>query len=152
MNLGQRLNYFIERQMFISVREFEKKCKLPAGSIHRAVSGTNIGADKLEIIAKTFPELNMDWLLTGDGAMLDNNSALSQDENTNHVMEPNVRYSTPLADTLDKLSQALLNFSQSEQKRVDQQTEHIGIVKNLVENNTLLAKNNEKLVDLLKKE
>lgn len=68
---SDRLLHFIDNQLHISVREFEKNLNLPQGTIQRAINGTNMGIDKLKLIADFYPDLNMDWLIGGDGPMFE---------------------------------------------------------------------------------
>lgn len=100
-NFGERLRYFIEKQLFMNVKEFEKKCKFLTGTIHRAINnGTNMGIDKLSVIANNHPELNIDWLLTGEGAMIDPGNSILKN---NQIMNTNFKYSSS-AETIDKLA------------------------------------------------
>lgn len=52
----------------ISVRNFETRCGLSNGYIRQLRKAPAV--DKIEIILDAFPELNRDWLLTGEGEML----------------------------------------------------------------------------------
>ena len=63
----ERLFSFIEH-MGISKLAFEKVCGLSNGYL-RNFKG-NLGEDKLSNILTAFPELNKDWLLYGEGSML----------------------------------------------------------------------------------
>ena len=71
---------------------FEQKCGLANGYISK-IKG-NIGVQKLEGIARAYPELNKDWLITGEGEMLNPSVHVTQGDhataigngsgNTNH--------------------------------------------------------------------
>lgn len=126
MDFGQRLSYLIERQLFMTIREFEKKCELAQGSIQRAINGTNIGIDKLEIISKKFPQINMDWLVSGDGEVIETDSIL---------MEPTVR----LYGRGDN-EYILKTIVSSNEKLVDS-------ISTLIKNNERLVTINEKMVE-----
>lgn len=63
----ERLFSFIEH-MGMSKLAFEKVCGLSNGYL-RNFKG-NLGEDKLSNILTAFPELNKDWLLYGEGSML----------------------------------------------------------------------------------
>jgi len=52
----------------ISIRKFEEKCQLGRGIISNATGA--IGSDKLSKIADNCVEINLEWLLTGNGEML----------------------------------------------------------------------------------
>lgn len=62
-----RLTEFIS-YLGISVNSFEKSCKLSPGTVSRLT--TNSYAYTYSKIARTFPQLNIDWLKTGEGEML----------------------------------------------------------------------------------
>lgn len=55
----------------ISVREFEKRCKVSNGYFNNLKNG-GIAYNKMLIILESFPDLNADWLANGDGEMLKN--------------------------------------------------------------------------------
>lgn len=58
----------------ISVRSFESECGLLRGNISNMSKTGAIGSDKLTKIHVNFPELNLEWLLTGEGSMLKSDS------------------------------------------------------------------------------
>ena len=52
----------------ISVRAFELKCGFSNGSFASQLkNGKTIGIDRLENILNAFPDINIEWLLTGKG-------------------------------------------------------------------------------------
>ena len=54
----------------ISVRAFELKCGFSNGSFASQLkNGKTIGIDRLENILNAFPDINIEWLLTGKGSM-----------------------------------------------------------------------------------
>lgn len=63
----QRLATFAKSQQ-ISVRKFERSCGLTEGYINAIRVAP--GPDKVAMILKAYPELNVDWLLTGEGEMV----------------------------------------------------------------------------------
>lgn len=66
----RRLAQFIDFQN-ISVRAFEKKISASDGMIRRAISNnTDIQSKWISNIADNYPDLNIDWLITGKGTML----------------------------------------------------------------------------------
>jgi transcriptional regulator with XRE-family HTH domain len=75
-NTIDRLKYFIEYKG-ISIRKFSEL----TGISHSLINKINsIGSDKLENILSSFPELNAEWLLTGNGEMI--KTASGSDLNT----------------------------------------------------------------------
>lgn len=93
-----RLKEYIEYQR-LSVRAFEQECLISQGTLSRAITkGKTVNSDQLERIAKRWPDLNTDWLLTGDGEML------RTEINTLKIMlaqaEKDAAYWKDLVDTL----------------------------------------------------
>lgn len=67
-----RLREFIEYQA-VSMRKFFKECGISHSIL---TSNSAIGSDNLQKVSSAYPKLNMDWVVTGRGAML-----LKEDEN-----------------------------------------------------------------------
>jgi hypothetical protein len=66
----KRLREFINKQG-ISVRSFEQKISASDGMIRRAITNnTDIQCKWIVNIADNYPQLNLEWLLTGKGQML----------------------------------------------------------------------------------
>jgi hypothetical protein len=119
-SFSERLLYFIDNQLHISVREFEKNVNLPQGSIQRAINGTNMGIDKLQMISQHYPKLNMDWLIAGEGSMLDsekldNNSELIDNNELNKINQ------IPVSEGDKKaiLMKSILNLTESNKTLAD---------------------------------
>lgn len=72
----QRLRAFVQwaqsQGLCKSEYDFERKCSLSAKYISNNMhtGKGNIGTEMLGRIVKVFPQLNLAWLCTGDGAML----------------------------------------------------------------------------------
>jgi hypothetical protein len=65
-----RLKVFIDFKQ-ISISAFEKSVGLANAAFGKTLkSGGAIGTDKLEKILQCYPDLNIDWLVTGQGEML----------------------------------------------------------------------------------
>ena len=108
-NFSSRLLYYIDNELNISVREFEKKIHLAQGSIQRAINGTNMGIDKLQLISQHCPELNMDWLISGEGDMIDNiHRSIAQ--------EPKVNYDTPVQSAILIIAESNKTLSETNAK------------------------------------
>jgi len=70
MEMIERLNVFIA-DLRISVREFERTIAASEGTIRLAIKkNSDIQAKWLVAIAKNYPQLDIYWLLTGEGPML----------------------------------------------------------------------------------
>jgi phage repressor protein C with HTH and peptisase S24 domain len=65
--IKERLVRFIKYKR-LSQKRFEEAVGLSNGYVNNISKG--IGAEKLQRILGSFPELNQDWLLTGEGEML----------------------------------------------------------------------------------
>ncbi|MGL4519557.1 MAG: S24 family peptidase [Phocaeicola sp.] len=63
-----RLIKFIESKNTLSVRSFESKCSLSNGFVNS--TGDSIRKASLEKISTRYPDLNTNWLITGEGSML----------------------------------------------------------------------------------
>ena len=77
--IQERLKQFIEYKG-ISVSAFERTCGL-GNAFVRNIKKT-ITIDKLEKILKAYPEINRDWLLTGNGSMIVYDDPPPDDGNT----------------------------------------------------------------------
>ncbi|MDR3287179.1 MAG: hypothetical protein LBT27_07035 [Prevotellaceae bacterium] len=70
MNTIQRIKNFIDYKG-ISIRAFEQSVEMSNGSFASQLKNNKtIGVDKLENILHSYPEINPNWLLTGNGGML----------------------------------------------------------------------------------
>ena len=65
----KRLLEFIEGHLCISIRAFERQCGLTNGTVG-TIGGKGPGAEIVQKIAYTYPELNLNWLFVGSGNML----------------------------------------------------------------------------------
>ena len=66
----ERLGQFIQNQK-LSVRAFEQSIAASDGMIRRALNNkTDIQSKWLSVIADNYPDLNIEWLITGRGEML----------------------------------------------------------------------------------
>lgn len=67
MNVKDRVSEYCKRKN-IAISRFEKEAGLSNGYFNQVKKRPSL--DKLESIGKAFPDLNKDWLLTGEGEML----------------------------------------------------------------------------------
>lgn len=72
-----RLISFI-KSLGIGQAKFEKNCNLSNGYVNSTKG--NISIQKLDSILQTYPELNRDWLLYGEGEMLKTDAQETQNE------------------------------------------------------------------------
>ena len=72
----KRLLEYIEGYLGISIRSFEEQCSLTHGTIAGIkVKGPSV--DNVAKISSTFPDLNLNWLIMGRGAMIVQEQAVS---------------------------------------------------------------------------
>ena len=70
MSIAERISQFIESQS-VSVNSFEKTIGASNGLIRKSIANnTEIQGKWLTQIAENYPNLNVEWLLTGRGQML----------------------------------------------------------------------------------
>lgn len=67
LSIKERLKLYI-KEKGLSQSKFEKMANLSNGFVNNISKG--IGSEKLQSIFCNFPDLNRDWLLTGEGSML----------------------------------------------------------------------------------
>lgn len=67
VTVKERINTFIKYKK-ISARAFESICGLSNGYLRQLKNSPTV--DKMESILSAFPEINREWLTTGDGEML----------------------------------------------------------------------------------
>lgn len=117
-NVRDRLRTFIASQN-MSVRRFEVLCGFPNSFVSNMKRTTSPA--RLEIISAKFPELNISWLMTGQGEML--NDTIAKSKALSHRSEEN---------NLEELCKNLL---------VALEQEHLSI--------TALIEQNERLIKIL---
>jgi hypothetical protein len=126
-DFSSRLSYLIENQLHMSVREFEIKNKFPLSTIQRAINGTNIGLDKVQTIGENYPDLNMDWLINGEGEIFNTKSTDNIDlvhsfkEIANNItkMVDNERDLIQIQLELVKSHTTLINTNNSQQNLIE---------------------------------
>lgn len=103
--LKDRLLQFIESQ-HISIRKFEKLCGFGNGYVSSLRKG--LGEDKLNQVLSTFPQLNKDWLLYGDGEMIKDSQVLnliSQNDNEIIILKEQIKLLQDIINQKEKLIQ-----------------------------------------------
>ena len=126
----RRISQFIENQG-ISVSAFEQKISASDGMIRRAIGkGTDIQSKWIANISDNYPDLNLEWLITGKGEMLKSTNPQSKEyeepnANTSYVSEPVATYSTPLTSEYVAALQAEIRELKQIQKT------HLRIIENL---------------------
>ncbi len=93
--IGERLSLFAKKKGFKSIRQFEIEADLPNGFVGKSLSITK--ARQLQI-QSAFPDLNMSWVLTGEGEMLRHAPSHNITGN-NNIVGNNTGNNTIIADT-----------------------------------------------------
>ena len=142
MGVVQRLNQFIEIKG-ISKYRFYQQTGLSNGALDK---GDNLGSDKCEKIYYAFPEINLVWLLTGQGEMLKSNETVANNQsikgNSNNMIGENGSISVD-----DKDSKAFNAILAEYNERLKKQEEYI---QSLLEEQKSLHQQISKLIDKLK--
>jgi hypothetical protein len=99
--IKQRLTAFIAHKG-IPLYEFERKCNISNGYISRT-SG-NIGTTIINRIQKAYPELNINWLLFGEGSMLQSIKTYSNKE-----YDDQIKWMQEKIELLEQLNNQLRN-------------------------------------------
>lgn len=101
MGVKERIKIFAQYKG-IPIYRFEELCSMSNGYVASIRKG--LGLEKLENIQKTFPDLNRDWLLYGEGEML------NKIETPSIVAEPTNNY-TSNTDVIEVEAEEIANFS-----------------------------------------
>ena len=101
IELSNRIKEFVDYTK-MSIRKFAGECGLKQPTLDKHIRGTaEPNAVTLIGIAKRFPELSLEWLLLGEGAMLKTDKATSATDtkNTERLLK--------LVDTIATLQDAI---------------------------------------------
>lgn len=100
MEFIDRLKLFIKSKG-LGQTKFEERVGFSRGYISKVK--TSIGADKLSNIVEVFPDLNLDWLITGKGKMTSTPVQPVAVEQTTDTMEENfVKYKNKYLEMLEE--------------------------------------------------
>jgi|WetSurMetagenome_2_1015567.scaffolds.fasta_scaffold18593_5 hypothetical protein len=120
-----RLKEYIDSKG-ISISKFEKSIGMSNASFGKSLkSGGTIGADKLEIILNHYPDINLEWLVTGNGEMLKSTSEIPPGLNKSSECEKckaNERLINALQETIESQRKLICRLEEDleEQKKPDE--------------------------------
>lgn len=70
MSFGKRIKQYIDYKG-LTIRSFEIQSTLKNGAIYRVVkNNTSLNGDSIATLGKIWKDLNLNWLMNGDGEML----------------------------------------------------------------------------------
>jgi hypothetical protein len=113
MRLMDRLYRYLECKS-ITAYAFEHVCGLSNGYLGKQFRGKgNIGSGVLEKIKLHFPDLNIQWLVTGQGTMTTNLYAIGDIETSNQLNENGIKYLPMQVALIHSLHQQIQQLEQT---------------------------------------
>ncbi|MDR0694694.1 MAG: helix-turn-helix transcriptional regulator [Prevotellaceae bacterium] len=143
MSVKERLKIFIKSEN-MRISEFEKSIVVGNGYVNSISKG--IGNDKLNIISEKYPNLNIEWLLTGEGEMLKNLSLEQENWINSDVRYESKKHSYESLQRVGLRIDEVCEFYRIEQEELAQ---IIGIDYNMLTN--IIAGNTPATDELLQK-
>lgn len=131
-SVKDRLKIYI-KYLGIGQSKFEKQCNLSNGYINN--SKGNFGASKLEYILKLHPELNREWLLTGEGEMLKSSVQEARGDNNTQIAgnSNNVNTSAEMQIALNEISEMRKLVQEQVRINKEQTDKFLAIIEKLTE-------------------
>lgn len=112
MTVKERVYAFIEFKG-ISVKKFEELCSLSNGYVSSMRKG--FGEDKLNNVLTMFPELSRDWLIYGEGEML-NPQVVQSNQHGDNIHGHSVTVNKTEKDYLEIIKTQAEQLSKSQQQ------------------------------------
>lgn len=112
MSIKERIYTFIKYKD-ITVKKFEEMCGLSNGYISSMRKG--FGTEKLNNVLKLFPELNREWLIYGEGEML-NNTINQTNTNGDNINGHSVTINKTEGDYLELIKSLTTQLAVSQQQ------------------------------------
>lgn len=122
MGIKERIFLLLET-LGVSKAEFERKSSLSNGYLNNFKG--SLGADKLEGILKAYPEINMTWLLTGEGEML-KSSVIQQNQNGDNIHGESVTVHKSETDKLLETIAACHEIIKKKDEQIDKLLSMLG--------------------------
>lgn len=130
MTIKERTITFIKHKG-ISVKRFEEICNLSNGYISSMRKG--FGEDKLNNVLKSFPELNRDWLIYGEGEMLSGTVVQQNNQNGDNIQGASVTINKQEGDYLEIIKNLTSQLSKS-QEQISKSQEQMDRLITIIEN------------------
>lgn len=133
-SVKERLILFI-KEADLSVSKFERMCHLSNGYVNSIVN--SISEKKIKCISEVFPNLNINWLLTGEGDMIQGQSAISINHMNRSIAAVNpsgdikLGIDSPQQKTIDALLNELAAQRQQTEKVLDQYEHLLSIIERM---------------------
>lgn len=112
MTVKERVYAFIEFKG-ISVKKFEELCSLSNGYVSSMRKG--FGEDKLNNVLTMFPELSRDWLIYGEGEML-NPQVVQNNQHGDNIHGHSVTVNKTEKDYIEIIKTQAEQLSKSQQQ------------------------------------
>ena len=122
MTIKDRVYAFIDYKG-ITVKRFEEVSGLSNGYVSSMRKG--FGGEKLNNVLRSFPDLNREWLLYGEGEML-NRNIIQQNQNGDNIHGNNV--------TIEKTEKDYLEIIKSQAEQLSKSQEQIDRLLSIIEN------------------
>lgn len=106
-NIKERTLEFIKYKG-IKMKVFEQACGLSSGYVTSMRKG--FGSDKLNNVLNAYPELNRNWLLYGEGSMLNDNKTINTIEKQSETTEEIVAKFISLLEKKDEQMDRLIGI------------------------------------------
>ena len=125
--IKERTIEFVKSQG-ITMKHFEQKCRLSTGYVTSMRKG--FGSEKLQNVLTAFPQLNRDWLLYGEGTML-NNCNTNVTDKTKEKEEVSDTAADPLLTALHEIVEMRKLFQEQVKNNQTQFNKFIEIIEKL---------------------
>ena len=131
MNTKERLIEFINSKG-IAISKFEKECGMSNGYISSMRKG--LGEKKLNNVLNKYPELNREWLLYGEGEMLNQNMQIG--DGTNIAGDKNSVNESRTVEMFLKEIAAQRRLAEKKDEQIEKKDEQINRLISLLEKYT----------------
>lgn len=114
------------KQLGYSTNAFEKEVGVSTGTFAKAISkGSDVNSSTLQLIGSKFPQINIGWLVTGNGEPLESSHIISKviTEKPPSDLQRKVNF---LMEQVQDMSKTLYEVSQKTEKHEEQLKQLMG--------------------------